>query len=73
MTVKGGPDGKRYGCRDPKGRILEAYGFQLAPVAMRHAEFVRAAEEARAERAIMGRCRRRATIAIDYMSSARRR
>ena len=42
MTVKDGPNGKRYGCRDPKGRILEAYGFELAPVAMRYAEFVHA-------------------------------
>ncbi|MGA8758177.1 MAG: plasmid replication protein RepC, partial [Stellaceae bacterium] len=63
VTMKDSPNGKRYGRRDPKGRILEAYGFDLAPVAMRHAEFVRAAEEARAERAAMGRWRRRATIA----------
>ena len=35
----------------------------LSPIAMRHAEFVRLAEEGRAERAAMGRLRRRATIA----------
>ena len=63
VTMKDSPNGKRYGCRDPKGRIVEAYGFDLAPVAMRHAEFVRLAEEARAERVAMGRWRRRATIA----------
>ncbi|HVA89067.1 MAG TPA: plasmid replication protein RepC, partial [Chloroflexota bacterium] len=45
------------------GRITEAYGFDLSPIAARHAEFVRLAEEARAERAEMGRLRRRATIA----------
>src|SRR3954465_2503980 len=57
------PNGKRYGKRDGKGQIIEAYGFNLAPIAARHAEFVRLAEEARAERALMGRLRRRATIA----------
>ena len=46
-----------------KGQIIEAYGFDLSPIAARHAEFVRLAEEARAERAEMGRLRRRATIA----------
>lgn len=63
ITMKDSPNGKRYGKRDPKGRIVEAYGFDLAPIAMRHAEFVRLAEEAKAERAEMGRLRRRATIA----------
>jgi replication initiation protein RepC len=63
ITMKDSPNGKRYGHRDPKGRITEAYGFDLSPVAMRHAEFVRLAEEARAERAETGRLRRRATIA----------
>ena len=63
ITMKDSPNGKRYGKRDPRGRIVEAYGFDLAPIAMRHAEFVRLAEEARAERIEMGRLRRRATIA----------
>jgi replication initiation protein RepC len=63
VTMKDSPNGKRYGKRDPKGRIVEAYGFDLSPVAARHAEFVRLAEEGRAERAAMGRLRRRATIA----------
>ena len=63
ITMKDSPNGKRYGQRDPKGHIVEAYGFDLSPLAMRHAEFMRVAEEARAERAAMGRLRRRATIA----------
>jgi replication initiation protein RepC len=63
VTMKDSPNGKRYGKRDPKGRIVEAYGFDLAPIAARHAEFRRLAEEGRAERAAMGRLRRRATIA----------
>ena len=63
ITMKDSPNGKRYGVRNRAGRITEAYGFDLSPIAGRHAEFVRLAEEARAERAEMGRLRRRATIA----------
>jgi replication initiation protein RepC len=63
ITMKDSPNGKRYGVRDRAGRITEAYGFDLSPIAARHAEFVCLAEAARAERAEMGRLRRRATIA----------
>jgi replication initiation protein RepC len=63
VTMKDSPNGKRYGARDRAGRITEAYGFDLSPIATRYAEFVHLAEEARAERAEMGRLRRRATIA----------
>jgi replication initiation protein RepC len=63
ITMKDSPNGKRYGRRDPKGRIVEAYGFDLAPIAMRYAEFIHLAEQAKAERAALGRLRRRATIA----------
>jgi replication initiation protein RepC len=63
VTMKDSPNGKRYGHRDPKGRIVEAYGFDLAPIAMRYAEFACLAEEAKTERAARGRWRRRATIA----------
>ena len=63
ITMKDSPNGKRYGHRDPKGRLVEAYGFDLAPIAMRYAEFIHLAEEAKAERAALGRLRRRATIA----------
>jgi replication initiation protein RepC len=63
VTMKDSPNGKRYGKRDPKGRIVEAYGFDLSPVAARHAEFQRLAEEDRAERRAMARLRCRKTIA----------
>ena len=63
ITMKDSPNGKRYGKRDAKGNIVEAYGFDLSPIAARHAEFVRLAAEAKAEREAMGRFRRRATIA----------
>jgi replication initiation protein RepC len=49
--------------RNRAGRITEAYGFDLSPMAARYPEFVRLAEKARAGRAEMGRLRRRATIA----------
>jgi replication initiation protein RepC len=63
ITMKDSPNGKRYGKRDAKGQIVEAYGFDLSPIAARHAEFLRLAAEAKAERVEMGRLRRRATIA----------
>jgi replication initiation protein RepC len=63
ITMKDSPNGKRYGRRNPKDRrIVEAYGFDLSPIAARHAEFVRLAAEAKAERAEIARLRRRATI-----------
>jgi replication initiation protein RepC len=63
ITMRDSPNGKRYGKRDAQGNIIEAYGFDLSPIAARHAEFLRLAAEARAERIEMGRLRRRATIA----------
>src|SRR6185503_16432142 len=63
ITMKDSPNGKRYGKRDAKGNIIEAYGFDLSPIAARHAEFLGLAAEAKAERIEMGRLRRRATIA----------
>ncbi|MBV8894784.1 MAG: replication protein C [Acidobacteria bacterium] len=63
ITMKDSPNGKRYGRRDARGRIVEAYGFDLSPLATRYQEFVQLAEEGRAERKTMGRLRQRATIA----------
>ena len=63
VTMKDSPNGKRYGRRDARGRIVEAYGFDLSPLAARYAEFVQLAEEGRVAREVMGRLRRRATIA----------
>jgi replication initiation protein RepC len=63
ITMRDSPNGKRYGRRDGQKRITEAYGFDLSPIATRYAEFVRIGQEAKAERAEMGRLRRRATIA----------
>jgi replication initiation protein RepC len=63
VSMKDSPNGKRYGIRDRQGRIVEAYGFDLSPLATRHVEFVQLAAEAKAERVLIGRLRRRATIA----------
>src|ERR1700761_5985652 len=63
ITMKDSPNGKRYGRRHARGRIVEAYGFDLSPLAARYQEFVQLAEEGKAERKAMGRLRRRATIA----------
>jgi len=63
ITMRDSPSGKRYGVRDRQGQIVEAYGFDLSPIATRHAEFLRLAAEAKAERELIGRLRRRATIA----------
>ena len=63
IAMRDSPNGKRYGKRDAKGRIVEAYGFDLSPIAARFGEFQQLAAEAKAERAAMGRLRRRATIA----------
>jgi replication initiation protein RepC len=55
--------GKRYGRRDANGRIVEAYGFDLSPLAYRFEEFIRIAAEARAERERMRALKKRATCA----------
>src|SRR3954454_12128321 len=63
ISMKDSPNGKRYGHRNPKGRITEAYGFDLSPLATRYEEFRHLAQERKEERRAMGRLRRRATIA----------
>lgn len=63
VVMKDSPNGKRYGRRDPQGRIVEAYGFDLSPLASRHAEFRAEAEAGREERVRIQALRRRATIA----------
>jgi len=39
IWMKDSPNGKRYGARDADGYIVEAYGFDLAPMAARAEEF----------------------------------
>ncbi|MCF3948267.1 plasmid replication protein RepC [Acidiphilium iwatense] len=63
IAMRDSPNGKRYGRRNARGRIIEAYGFDLSPIAVRIEEFRAAAEAHRAERAAVAQLRRRATIA----------
>ena len=44
--IRDNPQGRRYGRRDDKGRIIEAYGFDLSPLAQRYDEFVKIAAAA---------------------------
>ena len=39
ISMKDSPNGKRWGKRDDEGVIVEAYGFDLSPLAARTAEF----------------------------------
>jgi replication initiation protein RepC len=58
------PTGRRWGRRHPvSGKIVEAYGFDLSPLAVRYLEFMTAAEQARQDREARARLRRRLTIA----------
>jgi replication initiation protein RepC len=58
------PTGRRWGRRHPvSGKIVEAYGFDLSPLAVRYTEFMAAAEHAREDREARARLRRRLTIA----------
>jgi replication initiation protein RepC len=63
FVLRDSPTGKRYGRRDDQGRIIEAYGFDLSPLAFRAEEFIRLAAEARAERERMQALKKRATCA----------
>jgi replication initiation protein RepC len=63
FVIRDNEQGKRYGRRDAKGRIVEAYGFDLTPLAQRYDEFVRIAAEAKIERDCMNALRKRVTIA----------
>jgi replication initiation protein RepC len=63
FVIRDNPQGKRYGRRGPDGRILEAYGFDLSPLALRYDEFVATAAAARVERERKRALRRRITLA----------
>ena len=63
LVICDNEQGKRYGRRGPDGRIIEAYGFDLSPLALRYDEFIRLAAEAKVERERMKGLRKRVTIA----------
>jgi replication initiation protein RepC len=63
FVIRDNEQGKRYGRRGADGRIIEAYGFDLSPLALRQDEFIRLAAEARVERERMKALRKRVTLA----------
>ena len=70
FVIRDNPQGRRYGRRDDKGRIIEAYGFDLSPLAQRYDEFVKIAAAAKVERDRMRKLRRRATLARRAIAQA---
>lgn len=66
IVAKDGTDRKRRGCRQ-EGRILWAWGLNLRPMAARHADFLRAAEEGEQARRLCRDLRREAGRARQFL------
>jgi len=60
--MKDSPNGKRWGRRDADGVIVEAYGFDLAPMAARAVEFEALYEHLQSERALCASLRNAITV-----------
>jgi replication initiation protein RepC len=70
FVMRDHPQGRRFCRRDRQSRIIEAYGFDLSPLALRYDEFVRIAAAAKVEREKMRKLRRRATLARRAIAQA---
>jgi replication initiation protein RepC len=70
FVIRDNEQGKRYGRRGPDGCILEAYGFDLSPLALRYDEFVATAAAAKVERERMKALRKRVTLARRAITQA---
>lgn len=62
ISMKDSPNGKRYGRRDDDGYIVQAYGFDLAPLAARAEEFEALNAQQIAEREACAALRSQITI-----------
>ena len=62
ITWRDGPTCRRHGKRDADGRIVEAFGIDLSPLAMRYEEFSAIVEASEEEAKEMKRFRRRRTV-----------
>ncbi len=62
ISMKDSPNGKRWGRRDNDGVIVEAYGFDLAPLAARTEEFEALYAQLQAERAYCASLRNTITV-----------
>lgn len=69
VRLRRSPNGKRWGHRDKQGRITDAYGFDLAPLAERMTEFERLSAEWEARRAEGRRLRREITSTRNHVLS----
>lgn len=63
IAFQDSPNGKRWGRRDAQGEIVEAYGFDLAPLCARAEELEAIAAQLSAERTLCQRLKRQITIA----------
>ena len=63
VSFKDSPNGKRWGHRDERGAIVEAYGFDLSPLSARAAEFEELSAVLQAERDLCQRLKRQITVA----------
>src|SRR3954454_9821359 len=70
FVIRDTPQGRRDSRRDDRGRIIEAYGFDLSPLAQRFDEFVKIAAAAKIERERMRKLRCRATLARRAVAQA---
>lgn len=62
IAFKDSPNGKRWGRRDDDGIIIEAYGFDLSPMAARAEEFEALQAELQAERELCQFLKRQITV-----------
>ena len=62
ISMKDSPNGKRWGRRDADGVIIEAYGFDLAPMAARAEEFEALHAHLQEERALCASLRNAITV-----------
>jgi replication initiation protein RepC len=62
IAFKDSPNGKRWGRRDADSVIIEAYGFDLAPLSARVEEFEQLYIELKAERELCQRLKRQITV-----------
>ncbi len=69
VRLRRSPNGKRFGHRDKQGRITDAYGFDLAPLAERTPEFERLSAEWEARRDEGRRLRREITSTRNHVLS----
>jgi replication initiation protein RepC len=63
FVLRDDPQGRRWGRRGPDNRIIEAYGFDLSPLAQRADEFIRLAAARRQEREAAKALRKRKAVA----------